>query len=77
MVDRSVNYGWNMGPLYQEVLTALYFRKNHLPAISFIGGLSGADITVEKHFRRVIEITEKASKGDVKKETIWLNENEE
>lgn len=77
VVDRSVNYGWNMGPLYQEVLTALYFRKNHLPALSFIGGLSGADITVEMHFRRVIEITEKASKGDVKKETIWLNEDEE
>lgn len=77
VVDRSVNYGWNKGPLYQEVLAAMYFGKDYLPAISFIGGLSGADITVEKHFRRVIEITEKASRGKVAKHTIWLNEREE
>lgn len=77
VVDRSVNYGWDMGPLYQEVLAAMYFGEKHIPAISFIGGLSGADLTVEKHFRRVIEITAKASKGKVAKKTIWLNEGEE
>lgn len=77
VVDRSVNYAWGMGPLYQEVLAAMYFGGRHLPAVSFIGGLSGADLTVENHFRRVIEITGKAFKGNAVKETIWLNEGEE
>ncbi len=76
VVDRSVNYGWNTGPLYQDVLAAMYFGKRYIPAVSFIGGLSGADITVEHHFRRVIEMTERAFKGDGVEETIWLNEDE-
>lgn len=76
VIDRSVNYGWNTGPLYQEVLAAMYFGKRYIPAVSFIGGLSGADITVEEDFRRVIEVTERASRGDVVEETVWLNEDE-
>ena len=76
VVDRSVNYGWNTGFLYQEVLAAMYHGTTQISAISFIGGLSGSDITVEKHFRRVIEVTERAYKGDVVKETIWLNEDD-
>ena len=77
VVDRSVNYGWNMGHVCQEALAAMYFGKKRIPAVSFIGGLSGSDITVEKHFRRMIEITEKVSKGMTIKETIWLNEEDE
>jgi len=76
VVDRSVNYGWSMGPLCQEVLAAMHFGKNNFPVVSFIGGLSGADITVEKHFRRVVDVTEKAYKGKVPTKTIWLNEGE-
>lgn len=77
VVDRSVNYGWNMGHVYQEVLAAMYFAKKRIPVVSFIGGLSGSDITTEKHFKRVIEITEKVSKGATVKETVWLNEDDE
>jgi len=77
VVDRSVNYGWNMGHVYQEVLAGMYFSKKRIPAVSFIGGLSGADITVEEHFKQVIETTENAAKGKVVKETVWLNENDE
>jgi pyruvate ferredoxin oxidoreductase alpha subunit/phenylglyoxylate dehydrogenase alpha subunit len=77
VVDRSVNYGWNMGHVYQEVLAAMHFGNKRIPAVSFIGGLSGSDITVEKHFKRAIEITEKVAHGKVVKETIWLNEDDE
>jgi len=76
VVDRSVNYGWNVGFLYQEVLGAMYHGTSRVSALSFIGGLSGSDITVEKHFRRVIDVTERAYRGDVVKETIWLNEDD-
>jgi pyruvate ferredoxin oxidoreductase alpha subunit/phenylglyoxylate dehydrogenase alpha subunit len=77
VVDRSVNYGWGTGPLYQEVLAATHFLEERVPAISFIGGLSGSDLTVENHFRRVVEITERATEGEVPDQTIWLNEDDE
>ena len=76
VVDRSVNYGWNAGFLYQEVLGAMYHGTTRVSALSFIGGLSGSDITVEKHFRRVIDVTERAYKGNAVNETIWLNEDD-
>jgi len=75
VVDRSVSFGWNAGPLYQDILSALYHQGERIPTISFIGGLAGADITLD-HFDRVIETTAKAFKGEVPKETIWLNEND-
>jgi len=73
VVDRSVSFGWNSGPVYQELLSALYFLPKRIPAISFIGGLAGSDITVE-HFQRVIETTATALKGEEVSGPIWLNE---
>ena len=73
VVDRSVSFGWNSGPVYQELLSTLYQLDQRIPAISFIGGLAGADIT-EHDFARVIETTARALKGDVPSEPIWINE---
>jgi phenylglyoxylate dehydrogenase alpha subunit len=73
VVDRSVSFGWNSGPVYQETLAALYHLERRIPAVSFIGGLAGADITVE-HFQRVIERTKRALRGEVAEGAIWLNE---
>ncbi len=75
VVDRSVSFGWNSGPLYAETLGALYHLGERIPALSFIGGLAGADITGE-HFRRVIEITGKAMWTGAPAEPIWLNETD-
>ena len=74
VVDRSVSFGWNSGPVYQELLSVLYFLDRRIPSTSFIGGLAGADITIE-HFGRVIETTARTLKGEVPSEPIWLNEN--
>ncbi|MBW1722237.1 MAG: phenylglyoxylate dehydrogenase [Deltaproteobacteria bacterium] len=76
VVDRSVSFGWNAGPVFQEILSALYHLEKRIPALSFIGGLAGADITVD-HFMRVIETTGKALKGEVPSDTVWLNGPEE
>ena len=73
VVDRSVSFGWNAGPMYQETLSALYFQEKRIPALSFIGGLAGADITVED-FKRVIETTKAALMGETVLGPIWLNE---
>jgi len=76
VVDRSVNFGWNCGPVYQEVQAALYPTTTRIPLVSFIGGLAGSDLTVDNHFARALEITADAAKGKVPEGTIWLNEND-
>jgi pyruvate ferredoxin oxidoreductase alpha subunit/phenylglyoxylate dehydrogenase alpha subunit len=75
VVDRSVSFGWGAGPVYQELLSAVYFLDDRIPAVSFIGGLAGADITID-HFTRVLQTTAGALRGEVPEETIWLNEND-
>lgn len=75
VVDRSVGFRWNCGPMYQETMGVLYRLGRHLPSMSFIGGLAGADITVG-HFHRVIEATEKLLTGAAPPEPVWLNEHD-
>src|SRR5450631_3295665 len=75
VVDRSVSFGWNCGPLFQETLGALYHAPTRIPAMSFIGGLAGADMTTE-HFGRVIERTAAMAQGGAPGETVWLNEHD-
>jgi pyruvate ferredoxin oxidoreductase alpha subunit/phenylglyoxylate dehydrogenase alpha subunit len=75
VVDRSVSFGWNTGPVFQELLSALYYAGRLMPAVSFIGGLAGADITVD-HFARVIEMTADALRGEVPSGPVWLNEHD-
>jgi pyruvate ferredoxin oxidoreductase alpha subunit/phenylglyoxylate dehydrogenase alpha subunit len=61
--------------MYQETMGALYRLGRHVPSMSFIGGLAGADITVG-HFHRVIEATEKLLSGPSPVEPVWLNEKD-
>lgn len=75
VVDRSVSFGWNCGPLYQETLGALYHAPARIPAMSFIGGLAGADLTTS-HFGQVIERTAAMASGGAPGETVWLNEKD-
>ena len=71
VVDRSVDFGWSCGPLYREVLTALY-EGTRIPSQSFIGGLAGADLTVEQ-FAEVIETVGRLRGATSPTDTLWLN----
>lgn len=73
VMDRAVSFGWNCGPVYQELLGVLYQMEKRIPAISFIGGLAGADITIND-FKKSIMTTRRALDGDVPESTIWINE---
>lgn len=75
VVDRSVNFGWNCGPLYQETLAAAQRLQRFIPSASFIGGLAGSDITVE-HFSQVIEDTAALLQGKTYDQPIWINRND-
>ncbi|HRQ55854.1 MAG TPA: phenylglyoxylate dehydrogenase [Azoarcus taiwanensis] len=75
VVDRAVDFRWNCGPMYRETLGVLYRLGRHLPTASFIGGLAGADLTLE-HFHRVIDATEALLDGPAPDESVWLNAND-
>ena len=74
-MDRAVSFGWNSGPVFQELLATLYHLPQRIPAVSFIGGLAGADITIP-HFRDALETTAKALSGKIPDGPIWLNEKD-
>jgi pyruvate ferredoxin oxidoreductase alpha subunit/phenylglyoxylate dehydrogenase alpha subunit len=73
VVDRSVSFGWNSGPLFQDVLGTLATLPRRIPAVSFIGGLAGADLT-PAHFARALEATAQALAGAQPLAPVWLNE---
>jgi len=75
VVDRSVSFGWNAGPVFQDVLGTLAMLPQRIPAVSFIGGLAGADLT-PGHFARALETTAQALAGAVPIAPVWLNEND-
>jgi pyruvate ferredoxin oxidoreductase alpha subunit/phenylglyoxylate dehydrogenase alpha subunit len=75
VVDRSVSFGWNCGPLYQDVAGALGHAGMQMPSMSFIGGLAGADLTTG-HFGAVIERVGAMAASGRPGATVWLNEND-
>ena len=46
VVDRSVCFGWNQGPMHMEVKAALADQSARFSHFSTIGGLGGADISL-------------------------------
>jgi len=75
VVDRSVSFGWNCGPLYQDVAGALGRAGRQVPSMSFIGGLAGADLTTD-HFGGVIERVGQLALDGRSGPTVWINEND-
>jgi pyruvate ferredoxin oxidoreductase alpha subunit/phenylglyoxylate dehydrogenase alpha subunit len=75
VVDRSVSFGWNCGPVFQDVTAALGRAAARVPSMSFIGGLAGADLTTD-HFARVIERVATLARDQAPGDTVWLNEND-
>jgi len=75
VVDRSVSFGWNCGPLYQDVAGALGHAGVGVPTMSFIGGLAGADLTT-RHFDATIARIETLARDKHAGPTVWLNEQD-
>jgi len=75
VVDRSVSFGWNCGPVYQDVAGALGHAGVPMPSMSFIGGLAGADLTPQ-HFGGVIERVAQLARDREPGPTVWLNEKD-
>jgi len=70
VLDRSVCFGWDCGPMYMEV-RALSPDIGFVPMMSFIDGLGGVDITIP-HIERVIDEVYAASQGKSYQEVTWI-----
>jgi pyruvate ferredoxin oxidoreductase alpha subunit len=70
VLDRSICFGWNCGPLYMETC-ALVPRIGIVPMLSFIDGLANMDITQE-HIGCMIDDIHQASQGHAYQEVTWL-----
>jgi phenylglyoxylate dehydrogenase alpha subunit len=72
VIDRNVCFGWNCGSLFMEAKAALYGSGAKAPFLNFIGGLCGADITIEQ-IERAIEATKQAAANGHYQEVTWLD----
>jgi pyruvate ferredoxin oxidoreductase alpha subunit len=70
VIDRSVNFGWNCGPMYTEV-RALTPEIGIVPMLSYIDGLANLDITIP-HIERVIDEVHAAAAGKPYQEITWI-----
>jgi pyruvate ferredoxin oxidoreductase alpha subunit len=70
VIDRSVNFGWNCGPMYSEI-RALAPEIGSVPMLSYIDGLANLDITGD-HIERVIDETSAAASGKKYQEVTWI-----
>jgi pyruvate ferredoxin oxidoreductase alpha subunit len=71
VLDRSIGFGWNCGPMYQEI-RALTPEIGKVPMMSFIDGLANMDITVPNVERMFKDISD-ASQGKTYPETTWMS----
>jgi len=70
VLDRSVGFGWNAGPMYTEV-RAISPEVGFVPMMSFIDGLANMDITVP-NVARMIDDVSAAAQGKPYQETTWI-----
>jgi len=71
VVDRNVCFGWNSGALYMEVKAAESDLESRVTSFPVIGGLGGADISLD-HFLSVIDELDSCEKGGKSHECVWL-----
>ena len=70
VIDRSVSFGWNAGPMYVETCAALGDVLAGKAHFSAVGGLGGADISMA-HIRSAAEKL-LALKDAGRADTLWL-----
>ena len=71
VVDRSCCFGWSQGPMHMEVKAALADQGLSACHFSTIGGLGGADISLED-LLQVLDILEAGKNDPGEKPVHWL-----
>jgi pyruvate/2-oxoacid:ferredoxin oxidoreductase alpha subunit len=70
VLDRSICFGWDCGPIYQEV-RACAPDFGVVPMLSFIDGLANMDITRD-HIAGMIDDIQAAAEGRPYQQVTWL-----
>ena len=70
VLDRSIGFGWNCGPIYMET-RAVLSDIGPMPILSFIDGLANMDITIP-HIERMINDIQEASQGKSYQKVTWI-----
>jgi pyruvate/2-oxoacid:ferredoxin oxidoreductase alpha subunit len=70
VIDRSVDFGWNCGPICTE-LKALTPEIGIIPILSYIDGLANLDITIP-HIERAVNEVQNAAQGKAYQEVTWI-----
>jgi len=74
VVDRSVCFGWDCGPLFME-LNAIASELDGIPMLNFIGGLASMDITTD-HVEAMLLDLRSAAEGKSFRKVSWLSMEE-
>jgi pyruvate/2-oxoacid:ferredoxin oxidoreductase alpha subunit len=74
VIDRSICFGWNCGPLFMEI-RALTPEIGPIPMQSFICGMASMDVNTYQ-IDRMIELVQSASEGNEYQEVRWISMEE-
>jgi len=74
VLDRSIAFGWDCGPIYQEI-KALTPGIGIVPMLSFIDGLANMDIT-KPNIERMVDDIHHASQGHDYRAVTWVADGE-
>ena len=74
VLDRAVAFGWDCGPIFQEV-KALTAGIGIVPMLSFIDGLANMDIT-KPNIERMVDDLDRAASGHAYREVAWVTSGE-
>jgi pyruvate/2-oxoacid:ferredoxin oxidoreductase alpha subunit len=71
VLDRSIAFGWNCGPVYMEV-RALAPEIGPVPFLSFIDGLASIDITIP-NIEKMVYMLKEAAEGKPYQKVTWIS----
>jgi pyruvate ferredoxin oxidoreductase alpha subunit len=71
VLDRSIGFGLNSGPIYMEV-RALAPEIGQVPFLSFIDGLANIDITIS-NIEKMFHLLKDAADGKPYQKTTWIS----
>jgi pyruvate/2-oxoacid:ferredoxin oxidoreductase alpha subunit len=70
VVDRSVGFGTQGGPMYVEV-SSLSSKYGDIPTMSFIDGIANTDVTAN-HIEQMLDQLQAAARGEKYPELTWV-----
>ena len=72
VIDKNVCFGWNTGVLYMEIKAAISELGHPISSVPAIGGLGGADISVDQLVTCIQVLVKQGSQQPGQLDTYWF-----